>query len=184
MDIELRIRAPHEISIEPDPDDLRRRMGTYVRQLLEGHAQLQVPGWHLEAGWDDRRLWATLTRGELVLEADVCVREWWSPPSRRVAEQWAVRIGRLLWKLQLQFAAADEAGWIHLQGWVGDRNRFAWEPKEGLRPVAVTLAPGVKPSTVNGGSMVNFWRLHRHTTLHLQDAIAEGWVVLQGGRST
>jgi len=175
MNLELQARSPYEGT---SPEVLRRRMGLYVRQLLEFDPRFRELGWPLEVEWTASRLTATIIRGELRLSDYVMVRNWWLPQSKHQAIENATRLSGVLLGLHRQYAAADSTGRIRLPAWVSARGFVSLEADPEFEAVELLLEPGVRPGSENGGSLVTFARHGYHTTRTFFKAIEDGWLKL------
>lgn len=130
-------------------------MGKHVRILLWQDERLQAIGWPLDIGWVESGVWASLTRGELVIRTEVTWREWWLPQTRSRAREWARRLAEVLVRTQEKFAGADETGRRSVCAWQSADGRIEWEkPEDGARsePIEFVFEPGVFLSEQMGGS--------------------------------
>lgn len=153
--------VPHpQVQIDPGADELRRRMVTYVRDQLVTHPNLIEIGWPLEMGWDALHVWATLTRGELVIPAWWRSCEWWMPQRRSAARPIVASLRQILTATHAMYADADESG--------------------RLRRGRLVLEPGVRRSRegLDAFGVQRYCRIGAHRALTLAQAVEAGWVVI------
>lgn len=151
--------APHPaVHVDPGADELRRRMGEYVRTLLISKAELSATGWPIEIQWDERTVWATLTRGELVISTDWTRATWWLPQRKSAAAAIAEGLARVLLAYHRLYTDADETGRI--------------------RDGDVLLEPGVRKES--GGASAygveRYCRMGEHVALPREVAVETGWI--------
>lgn len=150
---------PHpQVEVDPGAEELRRRMAAYVRDQLVTDPELRRIGWSLEVGWDEQHVWATLTRGELVIPATWTRRTWWMPQRKSAAGPIVASLVRILLAHYVMYADADETGRMR----IGD----------------LVLEPGVRKE--GGGAspygMERFCRIGEHRALTLDQAREAGWL--------
>lgn len=88
-----------------------------MRTLLWQDGRLQAIGWPLDVGWRESGVWASLTRGELVVRTEITWRGWWLPQTKTRAREWAQRLAAVLVGTQEEFADADETGRRRVCAW-------------------------------------------------------------------
>jgi hypothetical protein len=153
----------------------RDRMGRYLAACLTERQELRKIGWPLETAWNEWSIWATLSRGELALKADVTRREWWEPQSRRRTDEWTAQLTQLLVGLHALYRDADPSGRLRVGAWAGPEGRISWEHRTTYEPVWLMLEPGVRIGTENGGSLGSLYRLGEDVGLRTREALRAGW---------
>ena len=126
------------------PAELRDRMGRYIAAELPACEQVQRIGWPVSVGWAERSVSATLTRGELVLEAEIAYLHWWEPPKRSRAQEWIGRLAQLLAAYYQLYSSADATGRMYVTAWKGPGGFLTLERSADYAPVLLRLEPGVR----------------------------------------
>jgi hypothetical protein len=128
-------------------------MGTFVRTELQLQPEIEGTRWSLEVGWDERVVWASLTRGELVLWTTTMLHPWWEPYDRYRAQDHVRWLAGVLSEMHRQYADVDETGRKRLPICRETGGTLRWVESPGAEQLVAVLEPGCRPGSVGGGGL-------------------------------
>jgi hypothetical protein len=128
-------------------------MGTFVRTELQLQPEIEGTRWSLEVGWNERVVWASLTRGELVLWTTTMLHPWWEPYDRYRALDHVRWLAGVLSEMHRQYADVDETGRKRLPICRETGGTLRWVESPGAEQLVAVLEPGCRPGSVGGGGL-------------------------------
>jgi hypothetical protein len=170
----------------------RERVADYVRRALPRELAERGIDWAHSLEHDAESIRPTLTRGDLVLTHAATLGgapddarahgdegRWWTPVTKRWAQELTWRLVHILWFRVLPLRDVDETGRLHVLVWkAGDR--YLASPGADAEAIGLVLEPGFIVERAPAGSWAYVRRVTEPDGATVADALELGWARVEG----
>lgn len=167
----------------------RDRVGDFIRRAVPRELAEKDIDWPHELGWDEAEIRITVTRGELTITrrltfggapdlawADADEGPWWTPVTKKWAQEAARRLVHQVWLAWIPVRHADSTGRLHVRVWrdPAGENRYFATDRPGTEEVRLVLEPEYVAERAHASAHAQVRRMFSGEAMWVAEALAAG----------